>query len=134
MSFGVSAGDFVAVSALAWKLYRACKSSAMEFQRLTSDVCNLHIVLMDLKESVEHDSTGLTPARAERLKQLNKNAWDLLRDLEVELSRYDSLSTKTQKKWDAVRFGLKDVGEIRMRIVATTAALAASESSLARYV
>ncbi|KAJ9642590.1 hypothetical protein H2201_006307 [Coniosporium apollinis] len=131
MDFGV--GDSVLVCTLAWRLYRACKSSATEFQRIAAEVSGLHAVLKEIDESIEEDDTGLSAARAERLKELKGNAWAVLRDLEAELGHYDSLATTTQRKWDIIRFGLKDLADIRNRIISTTTSLAAFQTVLVTH-
>ena len=69
MNFGVGAGDVFSVTMLAWNLYRNCKNSGPEFKRVADDLKNLHAILKDIEETIEHDNTGLSRTRSERLKE-----------------------------------------------------------------
>jgi hypothetical protein len=134
MNFGVGAGDVFSVTMLAWNLYRNCKNSGPEFKRVADDLKNLHAVLKDIEETVEHDSTGLSRTRSERLKEFKDDTWSVLEQLTKELEKYGSLDTKTQKKWDALRWGLKDVSDIKMRLIAITTNLNAFSAAITKYV
>ena len=58
----------------------------------------------------------------------------MLEQLTKELEKYGSLDTKTQKKWDALRWGLKDVSDIKMRLIAITTNLNAFSAAITKYV
>lgn len=134
MSFGFGASDCVSVALMAWNLYINCKNSAVEFRRLATDLSNLHLVLKEISEAVENDSTGLSRTRAERLNEVNANTLELLKELEVELAKYGNLDTKTQRKWETLRWGMKNVSDIKLRLIAMTTTLNAFLSALIQYV
>ncbi|KAI0426266.1 hypothetical protein F5Y09DRAFT_351415 [Xylaria sp. FL1042] len=50
MSFGVSFGDVVLASTLAWRVYKACKDSDESFRRLSGEVASLHFVLKETED------------------------------------------------------------------------------------
>jgi len=134
MSFGFGASDCISIGIMAWNLYLSCKSSAAEFQRLSSDLSNLHVVMKEVAEAVEHDPTGLSPTRADRFKEVIGNTTKVLEELKAELDKYNSLDTKTQKKWDQLRFALKNISDIKMRLVSATTTLNAFLSAMTQYV
>jgi chromosome segregation ATPase len=134
MSFGVGAGDVFSVTMLAWNLYRNCKNSGEEFKRVADDLKNLHIVLKDIDETVEQDSTGLSRTRSERLNKVRSDTQSVLEQLAKELRAYGDLDTKTQKKWDALRWGMKDISDIKLRLIAITTNLNAFSSAITKYV
>jgi hypothetical protein len=134
MSFGVGAGDVLSVTMLAWNLYRNCKNSGPEFRRIADDLKNLHIVLKDIEETVEHDSTGLSRTRSERFDKVKSDTRSVLEQLTKELEAYGNLDTKTQKKWDVLRWGMKDISDIKLRLIAITTNLNAFSSAVTKYV
>jgi hypothetical protein len=134
MSFGVGAGDVFSVTMLAWNLYRNCKNSGEEFKRVADDLKNLHVVLKDIEETVEQDNTGLSRTRSERLDKVRSDTRSVLEQLARELESYGNLDTKTQRKWDALRWGMKDVSEIKLRLIAITTNLNAFSSAITKYV
>jgi hypothetical protein len=52
MSFGYSVGDFIAVGALAWDVYRYCKGAPESFGNISSEVLSLYAVLKEAEETV----------------------------------------------------------------------------------
>lgn len=134
MNFGVGAGDVFSVTMLAWNLYRNCKNSGEEFKRVADDLKNLHIILKDIDETVEQDSTGLSRTRSERLNEVRNDARGVLEQLAKELETYGNLDTKTQKKWDILRWGMKDISDIKLRLIAITTNLNAFSSAITKYV
>lgn len=134
MNFGIGAGDVFSVTMLAYKLYRSCSDSGTEFKRISEDLKNLHVILKDIDETVKEDSTGLSRTSFERLDRVREDARTLLEELSLELKKYESLDTKSQKKWDAVRWGLKDVSDIKSRLVSIITNLNVFSSCLTKYV
>lgn len=117
MSFGVGVGDVIVVTKSAWTLYRNCKNSGPEFSRIADELNNIYTILQDIKETLEHDSTGMSRSRAERLKKYIDSATELFNELSKELNKYGDLDTRSQKKWDVLRWGLKDLADIKMRLI-----------------
>jgi hypothetical protein len=134
MNFGVGAGDVLSVTMLAYKLYRRCSDSGTEFKRISEDVRNLYIVLHDIDETVKEDNTGLSRTGFERLERVKKDARGVLEELSLELKKFESLDTKSMRKWDVIRWGLKDVSDIRSRLTSITTNLNMYFHSLSKYV
>ncbi|KAJ8108531.1 hypothetical protein ONZ43_g6396 [Nemania bipapillata] len=95
MSFGVGFGDIVLASSLAWSVYKACKDSSENFQRLSGDVASLHVVLKETEDYLG-EFTDLDMSRVNRLQILTDGCRDTLKDLEKLLRSYDSLGTQVQ--------------------------------------
>lgn len=134
MSFGVGLGDILLLTKLATEVCRACKHSAEEFRTISAEVNNLRVVFEDIADIIEQDKSALTQRRSERLADLIANSQSVLQDLQNELKNYSSLSTKTQKKYEILRFGFKNIADIRMRIVSANTSLNSFYGSLSRSV
>jgi hypothetical protein len=59
MSFGFGAGDAVAISRLAWNVYKSCKDAPKDFRDISGEVSCIHIVLKETEELVAAESLGL---------------------------------------------------------------------------
>jgi hypothetical protein len=134
MSFGVGVGDLLAISRLATDIYRISKNSARQFREVSAEVLNLRVITEELNDTLSKEGVKLGPRREERLCALLANAYNALHELQQELQKYESLSTDRQKKYDVLKWGFKEVGEIRLKIVSTVTSLNAMGSLLARYV
>jgi hypothetical protein len=134
MSFGVGAGDAISVTLIAWNLYRNCKNSGAEFERVADDLMNLHAILRLIDETVAQDSSGLSRTRVEKLNDVRSNVRKVLLQLEEELKKYGNLDTKTQRKWDALRWGLKDISDIKQSLMSVTTTLNAFCATITQYV
>jgi len=124
MSFGFSVGDIITVSKFAFKIYRACKDSATDFQTISGEVISLHIVLKETKH-LTAECGKLDAEREADLVQIGNGCREVLEDLESHLARYDRLGTQQQRTWDWMRFGLDDISEIRARLISHTGMLTA---------
>lgn len=124
MNFGFSIGDIIALSALAWRCYKCCRDSSDEFQRISGEVSNLKAVLDETKEAVE-ENQPLSPTREQRLRSAIEECGKALKDLEKILGSYESMSTQNQRVWDRLNFGLKDIAELRIRLISHTTTLGA---------
>jgi hypothetical protein len=131
MSFGVGAGDLIAIGTLAWGLYKSCKESSDEFKRISHEVASLHVVLKETEEYLE-ESKGLSPTRVQRLGTIISGCRDVLGELKRLLDGYESLGTQAQRTWDRMRWGLEDLSEVRARLISTTTLLTAFNAQLAR--
>jgi hypothetical protein len=136
MNFGVGAGDVVVLASLAWKLYKACKDASEEFRQAAADVMSLHAVLHETEDLLrEHGEGGqLETSRAHRLQMLCDGCRPPLEELEGLVRRYDSLGTQAQRTWDRMRFGLKDLSDVRSRLVCSTTLLNAFNIALIKSV
>ncbi|KFX92266.1 hypothetical protein V490_05496 [Pseudogymnoascus sp. VKM F-3557] len=130
MSFGVGIGDIILLGTLTWKLYKNCKESSAEFNRISSEVASLHVVIKETEEYVT-ETQGLSPSRDARLTILIDGCKEVLLELEALLNNYESLGTQAQRSWDRVRWGLEELADVRSRIISNTSLLTAFNSSLA---
>ncbi|TAQ90828.1 hypothetical protein B7494_g874 [Chlorociboria aeruginascens] len=130
MSFGIGCGDLIAISTLAWSLYKNCRESSEEFRRISGEVASLHVVLKETEEYLA-ESRGLSPSRDARLAILIDGCKDILADLTRLVNAYESLGTQAQRTWDRMRWGLEDLADVRSRIISNTTMLTAFNSSLA---
>jgi hypothetical protein len=130
-SHGPTAMDCGIVSELALNVYRACKTSGQEFQNMADDIASVHIILQDIKDGLTVDSTGLSHTSANSLKEKLESAHTELKHLEIELQSYNRLSISTQRKFDALRYGLETAGDAHMQIKCITTALQTIEHNLA---
>ncbi|KAH7110253.1 hypothetical protein EDB81DRAFT_894822 [Dactylonectria macrodidyma] len=130
----VSVGDIAAIATLAWTVYRRYKKSAKEGRDISDDVSNIGVILSEIDEDLKEDRTSLNSHREKRLLHLVDSADKVIRDLQREIGRYDSLKTTTQKKFEILRFAFKDVSSMRQRIINTTTNLVAFEVLLLRLV
>ncbi|OBT64392.1 hypothetical protein VE03_05738 [Pseudogymnoascus sp. 23342-1-I1] len=130
MSFGVGIGDIILLGTLTWKLYKNCKESSVEFNRISSEVASLHVVIKETEEYVA-ETEGLSPSRDARLAILIDGCREVLAELEGLLNNYESLGTQAQRSWDRVRWGLEELADVRSRIISNTSLLTAFNSTLA---
>jgi len=83
MSFGFGPSDIITISTLAWNLYKACRDSSEEFQRIAKEVKILHITPQETAELLEEYQWGLTPSRKERLNFIHESCSDTLKELQT---------------------------------------------------
>ncbi|KAM7185051.1 potassium channel AKT1 [Naviculisporaceae sp. PSN 640] len=130
MSFGVGIGDIALVTRTAWTLYKSVKESSSSFARLTSELLSLHGVLTETQEFLAENRNHLAPSRCHRLTMLLEGCDATLKELQTIVDRYESLGTQSQRAWDQARFGLKDLSEIRERLVSSLTMLNAFNTAM----
>ena len=125
MSFGASVGDFIAVPALAWKVYRACRDSSSDFAALSYEVLSMHAVLEDVGEYVKRH--GLGADRVARLALIGKGCNDVLKALDLTLAGYESLASKSKafkerckRLKNRLRWAMETIGDFRIRLASHT--------------
>lgn len=133
MSFGYSVSDLVSTTALAWKIYKACKDSSSEFKNISSEVVTLHIVLKEVHDSLI--CQRLTQHQEAELESVGKGCNDVLKDLEKLLKKYGSVGTaKSLRVWDRMKWGLEDVKSMRDRLISNTTMLSAFNTAFLQCV
>lgn len=132
MSFSGGVGDLIILGTWTWTLYKNCKESSTEFQRISSEVASLHVVIKEAEEHI-NENQAVSPSRDARLNILIDGCKDVLVELEKLLNKYESLGTQAQRTWDRMRWGLEEVADVRSRIISNTTLLTAFNSNLARY-
>lgn len=130
MSFGFSVGDFIAVPAFAYRVYRLCKDSSAEFQDVSGLVISMHCVLKEVAKFSE----DLDPDQQEQLVIVGSRCQSVLLELEKLLLRYATLSTKKHRIWDKLRWGLEDVKSVKGRLVENTILLNCLSITFMKYV
>lgn len=129
MNFGIGIGDIVIVSSLAWKLYKAFKDSGDGFKQVSADLMSLHAVLRETEDYMQEHS-DMDTSRQHRLQIIIDGCKPALGELEAIFIRYDNLGTQAQRAWDRVQFGMKDLTELRSRVVFSTTMLNAFNIAL----
>jgi len=115
MSFGCSVGDIISVSALAWKVFKACKESSEEFKNLLSEVASLHLVLKETEELVAENGSSLRGDQGSQLLHIAGGCHKVLNEVEGLLEKYESLGTKSQRTWDRMKWGVEGIANVRTR-------------------
>ena len=132
MSFGFSVGDFVAVGQLAWKVYRKCKTAPSEFKAISSQLISLHIVIKDVKETIEE--WDLSEEKKADLLQIGEDSKGALDELDRLLKKYSSLGMRSSRTLDRLRFPRAYIEELRARLDCYIKLLTSLKTSLVLYV
>ncbi|RYP36538.1 hypothetical protein DL767_003361 [Monosporascus sp. MG133] len=130
MSFGVGVGDLTLVVRSAWRLYKACKDSSEDFALLSAELMSLHAVLIETQDFLTENQTTLDASRRHRLEMLCDGCRGALDDLDALMGRYESLGTQAQRTWDRMRFGLRDLSDVKGRLVTSVALLTAFNTAM----
>ncbi|KAJ6620972.1 hypothetical protein B0H10DRAFT_1911439 [Mycena sp. CBHHK59/15] len=130
MSFGVGMGDLVLATTLTWRLYKSCKEASEDFRRMSTELISLHAVLSETRDYLEEHGEELEDSRKYRLSILMDGCQKPLQDLDALYRRYDSLNTQAQRSWDRLRFGMKDLSDVRQRLVSSTTLLTSFNTAL----
>lgn len=121
MSIGFSASDFIALPQFAWTVYQGCRDSANDFTELASEVQSLHAVLSEL--AILLRETSLSDGSKVRLDTIQNGCRSVLQSVEHELSKYKSLGTNNKRVRDKMRWGMENIGHLRIRLVSHTTML-----------
>ncbi|KAK6083945.1 Protein psi1 [Seiridium cupressi] len=118
-SFGWSAGDVIAIATLAWKVYKACESAGEEYQSLAVDVRAMQALLQDVGNELQEPRSVIHKAGKSKRQQLLNLLDDCnteLRDLERYILQYKSLKSAKPRLRDRLRFGIKPISQIRLKL------------------
>ncbi|KAI9714125.1 MAG: hypothetical protein M1828_001215 [Chrysothrix sp. TS-e1954] len=115
MSFGFGVGDFLAVSELAWKIYKAVKEAPHAFQDIHQELQSFTFVLREVQENVT--KRKLSPQQEERLGGILSGCQHVLEDLENLVERYQGLLGKSGLSLDRPKFAGQNVVALRMRLI-----------------
>lgn len=114
MSFGYGVRDFLVVGQLCWKVYKRCKESHGTYAQLSTEVGALQNVLKETEELLSQQE--LATAQQAKLATCRQGCEEVLNDLNGILEKYQSLGTRSQRTFDRLGFGMKDVSGIRLRL------------------
>lgn len=122
--FGYAISDIIAVSQLAWNLYRDCKGAPGEFAKLSSVLSTLHITLKELEDETTNDTTSFgLGSKHEAFGTVVGNVRQSLKDLETLKSKYSSLGSTEKRTWDRIQFAAEDLGKIRQQLILQISAI-----------
>jgi hypothetical protein len=132
MSFGYSAGDFIVLTQLCWKVVQNSRQACGAHDDLTREVTSLHVVLRRLQLEISKPGSLLNrhdDSRREELAQLAGECRHALCSLEQILEKYNALSKEKKcvtKLWKKIQFGngeMLDLPDLRVKISKYTSAL-----------
>jgi hypothetical protein len=101
---------------------------------MSTELMSLHAVLGEMRDYLEEHGEELAESQKYRLSILMHGCQNSLEDLDELYRRYESLSTQAQRSWDRVRFGLKDLSDVRQRLVSSTTLLGSFNTALNKSV
>ncbi|KAK1825558.1 hypothetical protein QBC39DRAFT_411380 [Podospora conica] len=130
MSLGIGIGDVALVARSAWRLYKSCKDSSEDFARLSTELMSLHAVLTETNDFLTENHDTIDASRRNRLTILCTGCCSTLDELQAIVARYESLGTQAQRTWDRMHFGLRDLSDIRARLLSGVTMLAAFNSAM----
>lgn len=117
MSFGFGVGDFIAVTELAWNLYRYCyviaRGAPQEFQHLVQEIATLSQSIQLLQEEAKNPNSTLVRSGDDRIrmvKEMIKRLEVTLKELEVYAKKYaklgDTSRAKRKQIWDKFKWSV----------------------------
>ncbi|KAJ4229089.1 hypothetical protein NW759_003815 [Fusarium solani] len=128
MSFGFSAGDFIAVLQLVNKVRKDFQSAPSQFEDISNEVRSLSIVLSDVDVTVSE--TELDAYQRSDLQHLVSSCRDVLETLEDTLDKYRDLhpgsgrlGSRVKRAWKRINWEPDDIRELRERITLNTTLL-----------
>ena len=119
MSFGYSAGDFIAIGQLTWTVYKSCKGAPGEFQELARELSSLHTILHELEDEAKTSTSLLNRrgvGRKRELEALLENLSTTINKVDDIVKRYHSLGRDQKQTWDRVKFATKDLADLRSKL------------------
>jgi hypothetical protein len=123
MSFGYSVGDFVAVTQLAWTVYKSCRDAPESFNNISTELLSLHAVLKEVEEIISEQP--LSETRRHHLATISHGCKCVLEDLRALVKKYESLGSQSKRTWDRMRWGSNDIAELRARLTSNVVLLTA---------
>ena len=127
MSFGYGIGDVIALAQLSWSVYTSCKDAPVSFQNVSQEVLSLHTVLKEVEANLS--GSDLTPQQQTGLRTVSDGCHSVLQELKGLVTKYENLGTQRKALWVRLRWGAKDIAEIRLRLISNTNLLTAYLSS-----
>lgn len=123
MSFGYSAGDFIAISVLCAKVYTAYKDAPNTYKNIAEEVKSLQGIIN--KAAKHFRSTTLSDNDRQEGQEALKGCQSVLRDLNSHIiEKYRSLaSTRRRQFFQRALLGTEDVATLRVRLISNTTLL-----------
>ncbi|KAH0563314.1 hypothetical protein GP486_002120 [Trichoglossum hirsutum] len=128
MSFGVSVGDIISISALAHKVWKNLADSPDQFRAIRAEVAGLKLVLDEVADTIPKRVIGAS--QTEDLNSIIRGCQDVIAELDAILSRHKSLGSgprgfrsRSRYVWDRIRWDQTEIADLRSRIISNTALL-----------
>ena len=120
--FGWGAGDIIAISRLAVKVYTAYRDAPDDYKHISDEVKSLQI-LID-KAAPYFNSTSLNNNSRQEGQQALKGCQDVLQGLNSIIEKYNSSGpSRTSQVLKRIRLGTEDIASLRVRLISNTALL-----------
>ena len=122
MTFGCGAGDILAISQLAEKVYTAYRDAPGDYRNISDEVKSLHIII---KKAAQHfESTTLSTSSRQEGQEVLKGCQNVLVDLDSLTNKYNSLaSASTGQVLQRIKLGTEDIATLRARLTSNTTLL-----------
>ena len=123
MSFGYSIGDFIAISALAAKVYKAYKDAPSDYKNIAEEVKSLEGII---NKAIRHfRSTTLSNNDQQEGQEVLKGCQSILRDLNSHIiEKYKCIaSTNERVVFKRVKLGTEDIAAWRVRLISNATLL-----------
>ena len=132
MSFGFSITDITALIQLTTRTYQGWKRACGEYADITGELNNLHIILSRVGDEFKALTSLLLHRDQDRnqLKNIASNCQQVVVQLKAIVLEYDGIAESRRSNWDRIRFGQKNLGGIREKLVSQVSALGAYLSVL----
>ena len=101
---------------------------------MSTELMSLNAVLGETRDYLAEHGQELEDSRKNRFSILMEGCQNSLQDLDALYHRYESLSTQAQRSWDRMRFGLKDLSDVRQRLVSSATMLTSFNTALIKFV
>ena len=127
MSFGFGAGDIMAISKLASKVYTAYtayKDAPSDYKHVAEEVKSLQIIINTAAQHFE--SPALSDNNRQDGQEVLKGCQSILEDLNSLIDKYNSLapnSTNKSQAFQRVMLGMEDIATLRARLISNTTLL-----------
>ena len=122
MSFGYGVGDFIAISALAAKVYTAYKDAPSDYKNIAEEVKSLQGIIN--KAAQHFTSTTLSNNDLRTGQEALKGCQSVLDDLNSLIEEYKSLaSTHKRLIFKRVKLGTEDIATLRARLTSNATLL-----------
>ena len=122
MSFGYSIGDFIAISALAAKVYKAYKDAPSDYQNIAEEVKSLEGIIN--KAAQHFRSTTLSNNDRQEGQEALKGCQSILRDLNSHIiEKYKCIASTNGRVFKRVKLGTEDIAALRVRLISNATLL-----------
>ncbi|KAF2236192.1 hypothetical protein EV356DRAFT_575114 [Viridothelium virens] len=126
MSFGFSPSDIIALISPTTKAFQGWSRACGEYADITGTLNGFLVVLKRLEDEVQRPLSPLNRYETDRmdLNQIIAACTRNVRELDTIIQSFRSLAKSRKSNWDRLRFGNKDLGDLRLKLLQHTTAIA----------